>query len=292
MDPITKLKNLEERARQRLQERQGQVAEAKEQEITPTLAKVVKLPVETDERRVAPNICLRSALFGVVKRGQRQWLRDVVIAAQDGYRVIFSGEQLDQTDMDVWLAIKHICSAYPLGTEVVFSAPEVFRILGKLDGQGSREMLIRSLKRMKGAVVGMLTPSGAGFEGDMIDWWTWDEKAYRFRVVLSPRMAPLFRDDEYTLLAIEQRQQLSKDLSRWLHGYWSSHNRIYPIYDSTLMELCGTEVKEIRKFRQLLREALKELEEMGFLKSGWSVDRKGLVKAAKAPRKLKPRSCG
>jgi hypothetical protein len=48
MDPMAKLKDLAERARQRSRERQTQVSEAKEQETTPTLAKVVKLPAETE----------------------------------------------------------------------------------------------------------------------------------------------------------------------------------------------------------------------------------------------------
>ena len=89
---------------------------------------------------------------------------------------------------------KMVTGSCPLGAEVEFSAPELFRLLGKSDGQANREALKRSLKRMHGAVVGMLAPSGAGFEGHMIDWWQWDDQACRFRVVLSPRMAPLFED--------------------------------------------------------------------------------------------------
>jgi hypothetical protein len=217
-----------------------------------------------------------------VKRGRRARLEEAVIASQDGYKVTYSGERLDQTDLDVWLAIKHFCAAHPLGTEVEFSAPELFRLLGKSDGQANREMLKRGIKRMHASVVGMLAPSGAGFEGHMIDWWKWDEDVYRFRVILSPKMAPIFQDEEYTLLAIRQRQRLAKDLSRWLHGYWSSHDRIYPIRDTTLMELCGAEVQVAWKFRQLLRTALKELEAMGFVEPDWSVDRHGLVRATKA----------
>ena len=84
-------------------------------------------------------------------------------------------------------------------------------------------------------------------------------------------MAPLFEDEDYTLLVNAQRQQLGKDLARWLHGYWSSHKQIYPIYDATLMRLCGAETEAIWKFRQLLREALAELEAAGFLAPGWTV---------------------
>jgi hypothetical protein len=287
MDLIEQLQRIAERARQRERERRPNEAEA------PAVAdpgpappaRILKLPVEPPDRRTTPNVCLRSALFGVVGRGRRRWLRDIEIAAQDGYRVLYTGERLDQSDLDVWLAVKHLCAGVPLGAEATFSAPELFRLLGKSDGQANREALQRSLKRMFEASVSMVAPSGAGFQGHMIDWWKWDAESCRFSVVLSPRMAPLFEDEDYTLLVNAQRQQLGKDLARWLHGYWSSHQRIYPIYDTTLMRLCGAEVQTIRKFRQLLREALAELEAMDFLAPGWTVDRRGLV-AATSPFKV------
>ena len=109
---------------------------------------------------------------------------------------LFTGERLDQSDLDVWLAIKHLCSRVPLGGEAAFSAPELFRLLGKSDGQANREALKRSLQRMFEASVSLEAPSGAGFAGHMIDWWKWDAESCRFSVVLSPRMAPLFDDED------------------------------------------------------------------------------------------------
>jgi hypothetical protein len=286
MDLIEQLQNIAERARQRERERRANEADAPaaaDPGPAPS-AKILKLPVEPAGRRTTPNVCLRSALFGVVGRGRRRWLIDAEIAAQDGYRVLYTGERLDQSDLDVWLAIKHLCSRVPLGAEVQFSAPELFRLLGKSDGQANREALKRSLKRMKEASVSMVAPSGAGFQGNMIDWWKWDAESCRFSVVLSPRMAPLFEDEDYTLLVNAQRQQLGKDLTRWLHGYWSSHQRIYPIYDTTLMKLCGAEFGVVRDFRKDLREALAELEAVGFLAPGWTVDRHGRVTATKVTK--------
>ena len=268
-DLTARIRQIAERARQR------------QREPAPKPAKIVRLPLWPAELRTCPSCVLRSALFGVVRRGRRSYLERQIIAAWANTTIRYSGMRLDQADLDVWLAIKHLCSRVPLGAEAAFSAPELFRLLGKSDGQASREALKRSLKRMKEASVSMVAPSGAGFQGNMIDWWKWDAESCRFSVVLSPRMAPLFEDEDYTLLVNAQRQQLGKDLARWLHGYWSSHQRIYPIYDTTLMRLCGAEVQTIRKFRQLLREALAELEAMGFLAPGWTVDRRGLVAATK-----------
>ena len=279
-DLLKKLKRVEEHARVAQVRWQNQGRTSKAPKISQK-APIIKLPMEVKEHRAAPNICLRSALFGVVKKGRRRSLEDEVIASQDGYQVAYSGERLDQIDLNVWLAVKHLCSPYPLGTEVCFSAPTLFALLGKSDGQANRELVKRSLRRMSKGYVEMDQSGKRGFGGHLIDWWAWDEKAYVFRVILSPKMAPLFGRDCYTLLDIEQRQKLSRELSLWLHCYWSSHDQIYPISTEVLHQLCGSEAKNMREFRRELRKSLDELVCISFLKEGAMLNSKGQINASK-----------
>lgn len=281
-DLLERLKGVEERARaaQARRQNQGQGNTSKVPKIS-RKAPIVKLPTEFKEHQAAPNICLRSALFGVVKKGRRRFLEDEVIASQDGYQVAYSGERLDQIDLNVWLAVKHLCSPHPLGTEVYFSAPMLFALLRKSDGQANRELIKRSLRRMSKGYVEMDQSGKRGFGGHLIDWWAWDEKAYVFRVILSPKMAPLFGRDCYTLLDIEQRQKLSRELSLWLHCYWSSHEQIYPISVEVLHQLCGSEAKNMREFRRELRKSIDELICIGFLKEGAILNPKGQINASK-----------
>ena len=292
--PITAVLNDPEKLAEALKERQALARARREAEklakqggtvVEKPKAPVVKLPVEVQEHRTAPNICLRSALFGVVKLGQRKYWpvsNPASIAAQAGYRVLYSGEQLNQSDLDVWLAVKFLCMPHPLGAEVRFTAPELFQILGWQDGKRSRESIQRSLRRLADGYL-EAKDSKRGFGGHLIDWWAWEENSFHFCVVLSPKMAPLFGNDCYTLVDINQRQQLRKDLSRWLHSYWSSHDKVCSIKDTTLRELCGSEAGNIRHFRAELRCALQELETAGFLEPGWDVSHKGLVTATKTP---------
>jgi len=241
--------------------------------------RVVRLPAESNTNRAAPNAIIRSAVFGIVERGKRPDLKRAVIAAQNGYEITYTGERLDQTDFDVWLAIKHLCVPYPLGTEVTITTPEILKVLKRKDGRSTRKWLINSLRRMTECTIGMRTET-QGFLGHMIEYCKWDDKTYTFAVTLSKNMAPFFEDKSYTLLKTEARNQLKKELTRWLHAYWSSHNEIYPIKDTTLYKLCGSK-GSIKQFREHLRKSLKELEQIGFIEEGSKVERDGMVKTKK-----------
>jgi len=247
--------------------------------------KLINLPVEAKETRAAPNVCLRSALFGVVKPGRRKFLQHTVLASQEGYQVIYNGERLDQSDFDVWLAVKHICAKHPIDRKIQFTAKEIFNILGKPDGGANREWLKRSLTRLHECSVAMKAPNGSEFHSHLVNSWKWEEETYNFVVSLSNDLKPLFEKDSYTLIDIKNRKNLHKDLSKWLVSYWSSHNEIYPIKDTKLQALCGSEASKDR-FRRDLRQALKELEKIGFIKAGGKVERNGMVFVEKNCKKL------
>jgi hypothetical protein len=55
--------------------------------------------------RAIPNCVVKSALFGVVKKGARKYCKELEIASWRGNRLIYSGQQLDQNDLDVWLEV-------------------------------------------------------------------------------------------------------------------------------------------------------------------------------------------
>ena len=250
-------------------------------------AKIIYLPKEALGHCAMPNFCLRSALFGVVMKGARKQLHNQAIAAQRDYFVQYTGESLDQFDCDVWLAVKYLCLKYPLGQRVCFSAPEIAILIGIKDGSQTRRAIKQSIDRLRKGSLEIIE-GAVGMGGHLIDWGIWDEKKYVFCVRLGMELAEMFKRDNYTILDMAQRQMLGGGLARWLHGYWMSHNYVYPIHADTIRELCGSDALRY-KFRQLLKNALKELVKTGFLDSG-SVSRKGLVEAVKAPTiKLKKR---
>ena len=62
-------------------------------------------PVHT---RGVPNIYLRSALFGVIKRGKRRAVKKETIGTFKGLNIRYTGWQLDQGDLDVLVQSMHL----------------------------------------------------------------------------------------------------------------------------------------------------------------------------------------
>jgi hypothetical protein len=46
-----------------------------------------------------------------------------------------------------------------------------------------------------------------------------------------------------------------KPLAQWLHGFYASHAKPFPLKIETLHRICGSEAGEMWKFAQTLRKA-------------------------------------
>ena len=61
---------------------------------------VVQLPLWPEPVRAVPNGFLRSALFGAIRKGRRRYLKAEQLAALDGIEIRYTGQRLDQGDLD------------------------------------------------------------------------------------------------------------------------------------------------------------------------------------------------
>ena len=105
-DLIARLPALQEKARQRA---------AQEQASAP--AKVVQLPLWPEPVRAVPNGFLRSALFGAIAKGKRRYIDGEQLAALDGIEIRYTGQRLDQGDLDVWESVLHAVRLQELGSQ-------------------------------------------------------------------------------------------------------------------------------------------------------------------------------
>jgi hypothetical protein len=60
-----------------------------------------------ERMRAAPNAMLRSALFGVVKPGRRQYVEEMALPMIGDFSLAYTGKRLDQSDLDIYLQIVH-----------------------------------------------------------------------------------------------------------------------------------------------------------------------------------------
>ena len=94
-----------------------------EPEKTPQEAQLILFPKWADDRRAAMHAAFRSALFPVLNNKQkRRFLEAVHLPSVEGVDVIFTGQQFDQSDLDVYLELLNIAHETPFGIECCFTA--------------------------------------------------------------------------------------------------------------------------------------------------------------------------
>lgn len=218
------------------------------------------LPDAGEKRRAAPNAVLRSALFAALPKGSRPRLNKTTLASLGGVEVIFSGERLDQGDLDLYLTLLRIATPTVLGSVFDCSSHKLLHSLDVDNGGRSHADLEASLHRLRAGTV-TLKQGGARFIGGLVEMAARPDKDAPWRIRLSPELAPLFTPDSWTGLDWTVRQSLrGKPLAQWLHGYFSSHANAHPISIALLRDLSGSQAKELSKFKQNLQRALAAIE--------------------------------
>lgn len=226
---------------------------------TATESKQLMLPSWPDVARGVPNAALRSALFGAIKKGARAYLERQEIHAQEGIRIVYTGARLDQGDLDVWETVLHIARVQALGDECRVTAYQLLKALGKTDTGINRDTLDRRLSRMKATGVDVKVGKFS-YEGSLIDEVYRAEESREYVIRLNPKLSALFAADQFTQVDWAVRRALDgKPLAQWLHGYYASHAKPFPIKVETLLKLSGSENEDPSSGRQKLRKALDAL---------------------------------
>jgi len=81
--------------------------------------------------RAAPNAMLRSALFGVVKPGRRKYVREMSLPMVGDFSSTYTGERLDQADLDVFLQILHYARQQKATDVITFPTRRLLREIGR-----------------------------------------------------------------------------------------------------------------------------------------------------------------
>lgn len=221
-----------------------------------------RLPYWPDDARVSPSALLRSALFGIVKRGGRRYIDNEELAVWANVSICYTGKQLDQYDLDVWLQVIHVFRNQVLreDTRVAFTARSFLKAIGRDTGGASMKRLFTSLDRMVACSV-KIDVGRYVFARSLIEAFNFDKPTGLYKLQVSKELCELF-DTGYTRFNWKTRHDLRSDLAKWLHAYISSHktteDKPHMISVEKLKRLTGS-VDGRRSFKQQLREAMERL---------------------------------
>lgn len=211
-----------------------------------------------------PNDVLRSALFGV---SEKVFRRETKIASVEGLDVFMvRGYRPTQSHLDVWEHCLALAAKHGTGKQIRFSAYSFLTAIGRATGKSDYEWLKEAINDLAGCLV-RISNGRHSYFGTLIQEGFRDEATNEYVIKVNERLALLFMGNNWTALNCEQRKKLRKrPLAQWLHAFYSTHAKPHPYKVETILKLCGSEVGELKKFRQMLRRALKELASV----TGWS----------------------
>lgn len=242
-------------AQERLANRKADGLGTQQEEGRPLLL----LPTSSIEKCVIPHFALRSSLFSAIGRGQRRHLNRFKVACQNGLSIFYTGEQLDQGDLDVWEAVLHAGVQHPVGTSFAVSGYQLLKTQGRSICGCTRAWQYKSLVRLKATALEVHGKNWR-YVGSLLDDFLRVEDTGSFMMRLNPALAVIFRSQHFTLLDRSVRRRLQgKPLALWLHGYFSSHAEPFPIKVSTLHLWSGSQAKVLRHFKADLLKAMQAL---------------------------------
>lgn len=225
----------------------------------------VQLPFWPEPERAAPTALMRSSLFGV-RKSSRSYVKGETLVVWPGSSIVYTGERLDQFDLDVWLTAVHLSRLQDLSDAhgVQFTKRGFVKSLGRTwSGSRMMELVSESFRRMMACAV-EIKIGPETYAGNLIQEWILNDDTGRYILRLNPRLKNLF-DTGYTRLDWEIRKTLPSGLTQWLQAYICTQKATakhpHRILLVRIRDLCGSDRKEIRKFKADVSASMKKLED-------------------------------
>jgi len=273
-------------------------------------AQPAQLPLWDESERGVPNGVLRSALFAAIGRGGRRYLQREAVSSLNGVVVTYTGEMLDQSDLDVWEGVLHLARGETLGHRIEFTEKGFLRLIGRGGragrnvGRSDREWLRGVLARLKASAV-EIRQGRCGYVGSLIDEYFRDYVSGRYVLILNPRMIAIFGSQGWSKIDWDIRQALrGHPLAQWLHGFYTSHARPHPMRVETLHRLCGSQTGRGARSASALQSAIQGWRDRSLVPAltlvsvetrrhckafDWSIKDGRLVEVSRASRYMLPR---
>ncbi|WP_238474438.1 plasmid replication initiator TrfA [Pseudomonas cavernae] len=217
-----------------------------------------------------PNHIARSSLFAPVARGAKQMHKATVLVSRKDAVLTYWGEQLDETQADVWMQLMYEAIKAPLGEPVPINRAKLLKAIGRKTGNYEYQWLHRTMKALTFAMLVVETTKqgkpkldvGKAESLHMLDKFAYDPARECYTISIDPRWQLLYGNSEYALIDWEKRLRIRKgqDIAKALQ-------RLVCTSDESVQRFRLSWLKErlqyfspMCKFRMSLKAAMQELE--------------------------------
>lgn len=234
------------------------------------------LPGLDDTVRAMPNHIARSSLFAPVARGRKILHKNTTLVSRADASIKYSGEQLDETQADVWLQAMHeAIKSGPLGEPVTLNRSAFLRAIGRDTGASQYKWLHRTMLELSfGMLTIEATKAGVGkfLIGHtralhLIEGFDYDDKLETYTYRIDPRWGKLYGNREFAFipwdkrLAISPGHDMAKAIQRLVATSANPEQRYALDWLKAKLQYTSPE----RKFRATLTSSLEELERLGII---------------------------
>lgn len=227
-----------------------------------------------------PNHLNRSSLIAPIPDGPRKFYRKAEMVTRRDCVLEYTGEQLDEADGELIMALIDFNQFYPLGTSVRLNRKALLRkIKGTKIGGTQYDWLYQSMKRLREGVMFLEARKPDGSTRYIVGKMTsfnlikdldYDGASKTYTYVLDPRWAKMFGNREYSLIDWAKRMQIGRGLERaktLQRLLATSANQVqrYALEDLKIQMVYGG---RMRDFRDSINRAVRELERLEIITKG------------------------
>jgi hypothetical protein len=236
------------------------------------------LPGMEEFMRAMPNHIARSSLFAPVATGRKRIHDGTVLVSRSDAIIRFKGKQLDETQADVWMQAMHEACKQPLGEPVIINRAAFLKAIGRNTSGENYKWLHRTMEDLAFAmlVIEVLKDGkpklaiGRTRALHMIEGFDYDDECETYTLRIDPRWRGMYGNREFALidwgkrLQFGQHQNMAKALQRLVATSDEAVQRYTLDWLKSKLEYSSP----MRKFRESLEAALRELERLEIIAGG------------------------
>lgn len=236
------------------------------------------LPGLSEISRAMPNHIARSSLFAPVARGRKKMHKEMVLASRKDAVLTFWGEQLDETQADVWMQVMHEAIKAPLGDAVPINRARLLKAIDRDTGNYEYKWLHRTMKALNFAMLIVEVTKegrpkleiGRTEPFRLIDKFIYDPELESYIIRIDPIWRFLYRNREYALIDWKKRLRIRKgqDMAKALQRLVATSNESVQRFQLAWLKDHFQYFSPLRKFRISLAAAMQELERVEVIAAG------------------------
>lgn len=225
-----------------------------------------------------PNHINRSSLIAPVGRGQRVHHSRSILKSRSDCTIEYTGEQLDEADGDILMALLYFAQSAPLGTPFELKASKLLAAIRRSNGNSQYKWLLRRIRKMTESTLYIETKAEAKNSYQVgrlkafhiIAGFEYSESSQSYSFKLDTHWLKLFANREFSLINWEKRMQISRQLNiaKALQRLISTDSNKTQHYNLSLLKETFVYTGRMNDFCASLKKNIDELIRVGIISSG------------------------